>query len=276
MIRTRFWVTGLLVGACTLLAAVAIAQDTAVANEEIAAAKAAARDADRADAIAEFKLMSDFLSAQKSFSFEVQYGFDSVQANGLMLEFGGTRRATVRRPDRVRVEDERRDGGKSTLFFDGKTISVDLPSANAYVSVQKPGTLDAAIDYLVDDLGTPAPLADLLHSSILAEVLDYIDDGLVIGESMIAGTPCFHVAIRTPSVDSQFWIADGDQPLLQRLVLTFKNAEGSPQFWARFSNWNLDPKAPAELFVYSPPKGAERISVGAAVAGAQQAREGAE
>lgn len=276
MICRGFWVTGLVVSAFTLMAAVALAQEPGVSDEEIATAKAAARAADLTDAIAEFKLMSDFLSAQKSFSFEAQYGFDSIQANGLMLEFGGTRKATIRRPDRARVEVTGRDGETSTLFFDGKVISVDLPDDKAYVSVQKPGTLDAAIDYLADDLDTPAPLADLFRSNVLAEVIDDIDAGLVVGEDTIAGTACFHVAIRSQAVDVQLWVADGEQPLLQRLIITYKTAPGSPQFWAQFSNWDLHPKTPDELFVYTPPKGAEQIPIGAAVASAQREREGIE
>ena len=126
----------------------------------------------------------------------------------------------------------------------------------------------------VDDLKTPAPLADLLQSSVLAEVVDRIDAGMVVGEATIAGTACFHVAVRSEAVDAQLWIADGDQPLLQRIVLTYKAAEGSPQFWAQFSNWNLDAKTPDQLFVYTPPKGAEQITIGAAVANVQQAPEG--
>jgi hypothetical protein len=276
MIRTRFWISGFVAGACTLVAAVAIAQGSAPTEAAIAAAKAADAEEDRLDAIAELKLMSDFLSAQKSFSFETDYGFDSVQANGQKLEFGSTRKTTVRRPDRLRAEGTRRDGGESTLYFDGKTISVDLPGANAYVSVPKPGSLDAALDYLVDDLDTPAPLTDLIQTNLLAEVLDRIDAGMVVGEATIEGTQCFHVALRNEDIDAQIWIADGDRPLPQRVVLTYKNAEGSPQFWAQFTNWNLAAKTPDSLFEYKPPKGAEQITIGAAVDDAQQALEGEE
>ncbi len=275
MIHSRFWACWFVTAAIIFIASAGIAADDAEPTaDEIAAAKLAAAEADLADAIAEIKLMSDFLAAQKSFSFDAVLGFDSVQANGMKLEFGGIRKVSVRRPDRVRVEAKHRDGSGSTLFFDGKAISVDLPEAAAYVSVEKPGTIDEAIDYLVDDLGTPAPLSDLLHSGVLNEVIDRIDSGTVVGETTIAGTPCYHVAVRSEAADAQLWIADGDQPLLQRIVITYKTAEGSPQFWAQFSNWNLEAKTPDELFVYEPPEGAARIPIGAAVADAKAAQEG--
>lgn len=206
--------------------------------------------------------MSDFLAAQKSFSLEAQTGYDSIQDNGQELEFGGSRKITVRRPDRVRVEAEHRDGGKSVLFFDGQSISVDLPNQNNYASVQKPGTLDAAIDYITKDLGTPQPLADLMYSSVLTEVVDRIQSGFVVGDEIIAGIPSVHLAFRTEAADVQLWIANGEQPLLQRIAITYKTSPGSPKFWAQVTDWDLNAKTPDELFAYTPPEGANQIPIG--------------
>ena len=61
----------------------------------------------------------------------------------------------------------------------------------------------------------------------------------------------------------QLWIAQGDQPLPRRLVLTYKKAEGQPQFWAQFSDWNLSPEVPDSLFVFTPPEGAAKIAFAA-------------
>jgi hypothetical protein len=48
-------------------------------------------------------------------------------------------------------------------------------------------------------------------------------------------------------------------------VITYREAEGSPQFWAQLIKWNLKPKTPDSLFAYTPPKGAERIPFAATV-----------
>jgi Predicted periplasmic protein (DUF2092) len=42
-------------------------------------------------------------------------------------------------------------------------------------------------------------------------------------------------------VDFQLWIADGDQPLPLRAVLTYRREAGQPQFRAQFSDWNFEP-----------------------------------
>jgi hypothetical protein len=238
------------------------------------AATVAAMRAHTEEALAVLKRSSDFLGQQQSFSFEAHVGFDVLQLNGQKLEFGGTRKATVRRPDRVHVEARQRDGDQMTLFFDGETISVDIPGENAYVSVERPGNLDAALDYLVEDLGTPAPLEDFFSSDLYAEVKDKLRSGFYVEEEMIAGQLCHHLAFSAPEVDVQIWIEDGERPLPRRVVITYKTADGSPQFWAQFHGWDLSPETPDELFAYAPPDGAEQLPIQAVVREVEEAAEG--
>jgi hypothetical protein len=228
--------------------------------------KAEAAAEDLKEALAELKLTSDFLASQPSFQFDAVLGFDVLQSTGQKLEFGSSRNVIVRRPDRARVETHTRDGDVRTLFFDGQTLSADLAADNAYVSVPKPGTLDAALDYLIDDLGTPAPLADFMYSDLYTDVAENIGSGFVVGSAKIGKHDCVHVAFSNNEVDVQLWVEDGDRPLPVRLVITYKKAEGSPQFWAHFVGWNLSPETPDSLFEYTPPEGAELMPIAVAVA----------
>jgi len=66
-----------------------------------------------------------------------------------------------------------------------------------------------------------------------------------IEPSQIAGVPCDHLALRGDQVDLQLWVAQGNQPLPRRLVLTYTREDGRPQFWAQFGEWNLAPEVPA-------------------------------
>jgi hypothetical protein len=227
---------------------------------------AEARAEDLKEVLAELKLTADFLAAQQSLYFEAALGYDVVQATGQKLEFGGSRKITMRRPNRVKAHAESREGTEATLFFDGKSISIDLADENAYVSIEKPGSLDAAFDYLAEDLGVPTPLADLLSNNFYADIADRIVAGFVVGESKIGNTECVHVAFSTEDIDVQMWIENSDRPLPQRFVISYREADGSPQFWAQLMNWDLKPKTPDSLFAYTPPKGAERIPFAATVA----------
>ena len=60
-------------------------------------------------------------------------------------------------------------------------------------------------------------------------------------------------------VDFQVWVAQGSQPLPRRIVITYKEETGQPQFWADLSNWNLAPEVSDTLFTFTPPDGADRI-----------------
>ena len=51
----------------------------------------------------------------------------------------------------------------------------------------------------------------------------------------------------------------GYQPLPKRIVITYFEEEGQPQFWAELSNWNLSPVISDDFFLFTPPNGAERI-----------------
>jgi hypothetical protein len=46
---------------------------------------------------------------------------------------------------------------------------------------------------------------------------------------------------------------------VRRVVITYRNLEGQPSFWADLDGWSFDPKLPADAFTYRPPAGAERV-----------------
>lgn len=258
---------GALVAAvCGLLAAPAFAAEEATDDDAAHQAELAATAQANTDEVkAEMKRSADFLAAQPHFAFRALIAYEVLQANGSKLEFGATRTATVRRPDRLRVDTLQRDGDRRSVFFDGKQISIDLPTEQAYVAVAKPGTLDDAISYLVDDLDTPAPLHEFLSSNYYEGVKDAIASAFFVAEERLGERTCNHFALSTANVDAELWIEDGDRPLPCRLVVTYVNEPAVPQFRAEFEDWNLAPATPDSLFAYTPPAGAERLALQTAV-----------
>jgi hypothetical protein len=266
--RVRCFAAPLL--ALLLVAASGRAEEVAEPSDEgRAAARAKLAAEDKAEALQALKRMSDYLAAQKNFSFTADVGYDVRQTGGQMLEFGGSRNVTVRRPDRIRIEAHRRSGEPSVLTFDGQDLSIDLPDEKAYVSVKKPGSIDAALDYLVDDLGVPAPLADLVHANFYAEVGDTVESGLPVGDTWFGERHCRHFAFTGSETNSQLWIEVGDRPLPCRVVIHYKNAAGGPRFWAQIDAWNLSDETPVEEFHFEPASGAERLPLRAVASGAR-------
>jgi hypothetical protein len=268
-IRIATLVTAVLLSAPTGWAADAPGEDEASAKK----ARAASAEANTAAAKALLKESADFLAAQQKFSFEAQTGFDVVQKNGQNLAFFESKKALVRRPDRVRVKTDEADGDEHTFRFDGKRISIDLPGENAYVAVEKPGTIDEVIDHLVDDLDIPIPLDDLFSSNFFDGMDARISSGFYVDEVTIGKKLCHHVAFRLDDVDVQVWIEDGNRPLLCSLVITYKQAYGRPQYWARFIGWDLSPKTGDKQFEFTPPEGAEKLPIRSAVGEIRDDRE---
>jgi len=201
-----------------------------------------------------------FLSSQKSFSYTAEMGYEAVQSSGLRIEFGATRKLTVQRPNRARVEAQRRDGSKRLVIIDGKQISVFDENENVYAIVPKQGTLSEIIDYYVDELEMTLPLAELVSDDLSAVLTENISFGHTIGESTISGILCDNLVLQNDEVDIQLWIAKGKKPLPRRVVITYKNEPGEPQFWATFVEWDLSPDVDDKQFTFKPPADANRIT----------------
>ncbi len=238
-----------------LAAGLAYAQQPAPDKKAPAAATAAES---QAQASAILMRMAEFLGGTQRFSVSVRAGYDAVQESGQKIEFGEIRKITVSRPDRLRVEVERDDGAKTLAVFNGKEILLLDATSNVYATAPQPGGLDDTIVYFVKDLGVRVPLAVLLVSRAAAELKDRVRSVDYVEKTNIYGSPSHHLAGRTDTVDFQMWVADGDKPLPQRVVITYKKAKGEPQFRAQLSDWNLAPAIEDSTFLVTPPDGAQK------------------
>jgi hypothetical protein len=211
-------------------------------------------------AITILKKMSQFLAKAERFSVNIRIGYDAVQQSGQKIEFGELRKVTVDRPDRLRIEAERSDGEKSLVIFNGKELTVYTAKENVYATVARQATVDQVIKYALDNLKMRLPLAIMLLSTFPSELDNLVVSADYVETTTITDVPCDHLAVRTNrGVDFQVWVAQGSQPLPRRVVITYKDDPGQPQFWADLSNWNLAPEISDTLFAFTPPNGADRI-----------------
>jgi hypothetical protein len=209
--------------------------------------------------------MASFLARSPAWSVTVRTAYDAVQPDGYKVEWNEMRTVTLSRPDRLRIEGKRSDGARSLLLFDGKQITTFDETANVYAQASRPGTVDQAVVYFVHDLGMRLPLAVMLLDNLPAELQSRVQAVKYVEKTAILGDPADHIAAKTPTVDFQLWISQGDRPLPMRAVLTYKNSPGQPQFRAQFSDWNLDVKPSETLFTFAPPAGANKIPFAASL-----------
>lgn len=203
--------------------------------------------------------MADRLAQAKGFSVTIRAGFDVVQDSGQKITFGEKRHVTLSRPDQLRIEAEESDGKRTLVIFDGKAITVFNPADNVYGQVEKAGSVDDVIRYVVQDLNIRLPLALLLVSTLPEELDQRLEAIDYVERDMLTAAPTHHLAGRGADVDFEIWVDAGDTHLPQRLAITYRNEEGAPQYRAEFSDWKLDPDVSTVELAFTPPDEARRI-----------------
>lgn len=203
--------------------------------------------------------MAEYLAQAKSFGVTADIDFDAVQEDGEKIEFGETRKFIIERPEHLRIDEIKDSGEKSWLYFDGKNISLYHEKENMYAVDPRPGTVDAMIDYFTDTLEMRMPLAEMLSTQLPQVLKEKVREADSVGEATVDGVLCDHVALRGDEIDLQVWVAKGDRPLPQRVVITYKKDEGAPQFRAQFKDWDLAPVIAETEFSFVPPEKALKI-----------------
>jgi hypothetical protein len=216
--------------------------------------------ADMALAVDRLREMAAFLADRDRLSATAEVSFSVVQEDGQKIEFGGSRRIWIRRPDRARIENRARDGVTRFLYFDHGKLSAAVPEQKIYATTDVPTQVGEAIDFVIHELEIPVPLAELLHPGFLSAGIDRISSGFMVGEEILEGVRCDHLAFRGEGADVQIWIARGSAPLPRRLVISYRDEPGAPEFRAHFKRWDVDPDVPDEMFIFSPPPSATQVS----------------
>lgn len=196
---------------------------------------------------------SDLLKSAQQFSFKAEVTDDRVYTKGKKLQFAFDLEALVKRPDKLRINAQG-DIEDKQFFYDGKTITLYDQTKNAYAVMAAPATIDEALDQARKEYGLTVALADLSHGNALALMTKGQKHALYVGEGLVRGVKCHHLAFDRDDIQWQIWIDAGDKPLIRKIVINQKMLPAEPQWTAYFSDWNLTPQLNDSLFVFTPPE----------------------
>ncbi len=202
--------------------------------------------------------MSEYLASKPEFTVKAEVTYDSLIWDSQKIQFGGSAEAAVRRPDRLHLKF-RGDERNLQAVFDGKKFNLLDITANVYTTVESESSIDAALDRVYDDYGVSIPLGDLIHSDPYATLMGSVQSGFSMGVHNVGGVPCDHLAFTQESIDWQIWIEAGPTPVPRKIVISYKDAPGSPQYTATYSDWNFSPGLAGRHFEFRPPEGADKI-----------------
>jgi len=207
------------------------------------------------------KIMQD-MNAQKkkdiSANFEIVDTMDEISEAGQMIQYSHVRRLVISEPKRFWVESTG-DITNTTIWKDDTTFTLFDRSANAYAQLPAPGTIDETMDMLLDTYGVTTPLADLLSDNLFVVLMKNVKTCRYLGLHYADGMKCHHIAATQKDIDWQLWIDAGDAARVRKIVITYKQQPGAPQYTAVLKSFNTVSQLPGDTFTFKAPEKAEKI-----------------
>jgi hypothetical protein len=202
------------------------------------------------------KRMTDYLSSLQKFSLDTDNMLEEVLVSGQKIQYDFTSTVVIQRPNKLRSE-RTGDLNQQLFVYNGKNLVLYDPMHMYYAVEAAPDNLDDVLHFARDKLDIVPPVGDVVFTNAFDLLTASITSGAVVGKSVVGGVKCDHLAFTTAVVDWQIWIADGDQPLPYKYVLTTKDDPAQPQYIVLMSNWNAAPEVNDALFEFTPPPGAK-------------------
>ena len=203
------------------------------------------------------------LNAQKKkdikASAEVVDTMDEVLKTGDKIQYSHVRKLKISEPKQFWIESTG-DITNTTIWKDDKTFTLLDRANNVYGQVAAPGTIDETMDMLVDKYGVTTPLADLLSNDLFSVLMKNVKTCHYLGLHNVEGMKCHHIAATQNNIDWQIWVNAGDVPQLRKIVITYKQKPGPPQYTAVIKSINEVSQFPENIFTFKAPEGAKKIS----------------
>jgi len=202
-----------------------------------------------------------FMDGQDELAAEAFVTFEAVQESGQKLHFSLLQQIAFRNPDKLFWKTLRDDATVDTAWLSKGSFTMLKAPDMVWGRVDGPVKVSEMVDFLAEEYEVKVPFQDLLAGRAADLWLsDEVSSVLYVGEAWVEGSWTDHVAIRKPGVDIEFWVRKGPDPFLNKIVLVFTEAEGQPQYSARFRKWATTIPDPG-LFEVSIPEGSEKIEV---------------
>jgi hypothetical protein len=206
------------------------------------------------------KAMSDYVGSQKSISATFDSDIEVITPDLQKIQFTSSGQLQLSRPDKIRV---RRTGGYTDveMIYDGKTLTLSGNHTKAYVQQDMTGSTDQMIDQVQAKLGTAMPGTDLLLTNSYDVLTADVIDGRHIGQGVVDGVECEHLAFRNADTDWQIWVETGARPIPRKYVITSKAVAGAPQYTLRIKDWKTDAATGDDAFAFKPQADAKKIAI---------------
>lgn len=235
--------------------------------------------------------VSTYLLSLDSFSSDLSVVMN-MEAEGLKQEMSTAYTLAVRRPNKLALTLLKGMMGVSVVS-DGTSLYSYMPAVKRYVVEKAPETLSDISEEselwrmgIGPAMGGIGMVDSLIAANPYEVIMEGVTSGVYVGTNDIGGTLCHHLSYQQDEFDWEVWVEVGDQPVLRRLVPDLTKAFGRmedtmPGFErpeirlsVTFENWKTGENIPDDVFVFTPPEGAEKaesfFDIGADTAGEEE------
>lgn len=203
--------------------------------------------------------LSEHLKQAQSAKLRIVDTIDEVQADGRRLQFAHIRDMTIVRPDKLKV-DVTGDVTNRTVWMNGKTITVFDKDKNVYAELKDPGTIEQAVDMLQEKYNMSMPGADLLAEDAYKALTSNCDAVSYVGMGYVGEEKCHHLAFTGKNIDWQLWISAGTEAAPRKMVITYKQLPGAPQYTQQVLRRERGATVDPAVFNPDVPKDAAKIA----------------
>ena len=142
------------------------------------------------------KHMTEYLQGLQQFSVHAEITEDVLLDSGLTIQDGRNETASVRRPNRLRV-DAVGDLGDRQLFYDGTIMTLMDLSKHRYSTIDVPPEIDTTLHHAIQAYDLRAPLADLIYAKAYDYLMKETRARLLSGAEQGAGAPVPSLGFQT-------------------------------------------------------------------------------
>lgn len=204
------------------------------------------------------KKMSSFISDLNSCSFKLETQYDVFNYDIGLVKHSEECEVWMKGSNKFFVK-KRGDKGEKEIYYDGWNLTAYSSNKNQYATAPAPSTTMETIEEFSKKYGIEFPAADVFYPDLAGDIMNSSRKLFFLGITDIEGSQCFHIAWKTDKMTIQLWIDKDKFCLPAKMSIVYSDEQGSPQYEAVFSDWEVNPGLPDGMFDFTPPPSAVKI-----------------
>lgn len=204
--------------------------------------------------------MGSVIGEFESCSFTLNTSNDGIDVGLGLIKYFNVHQVYMVGPDKMLINSQG-DKGHRGFWYNGKKLMYYSYTENNYGEIDAPDNIIATIDSVNKNYGIDFPAADFFYPTFTDDLIAQSENIIYVGKSKVDAKDCFHIIAENDKLSIQIWISDDALFLPVKFVIVYYDTVPNSQYEATFSDWRINPDLPGAMFEFSPPPGANQITI---------------